>query len=212
MIFDPFWAYDFMILHCWEEILLLLHFSLDGARRLLCRAAQPITHTSGSGTGRLQLYRKALCCCAQSLLIRSDNLNEQSSEWRTKGNTAGRQALLAVQPLTFFFLKNKKRKKKKLVRSITLTPKWEIWNIQSEISLKVLNISVDFFFGLLTITVIQITDQSALWRRNWYLGSCVQRALNPDGAKEKGAFLGLGGTAQEMHEQAQGQHWWHCKV
>lgn len=85
MIFGPFQAYDFMILHHWQWIFLLLHFSLDGARRLLCRAAQPITHMSGSGTGRLQLYRKALCCYARSLLIRSDNLNEQSSKWRTKG-------------------------------------------------------------------------------------------------------------------------------
>lgn len=32
-----------------------------------------------------ELYRKALCCCAQCLLIRCDNLNEQSSKWRTKG-------------------------------------------------------------------------------------------------------------------------------
>lgn len=117
-----------MILHHWERIFLLLHFSLDGARRLLCRAAQPITHMSGSGTGRLQLYRKALCCCARSLLIRSDNLNEQSSKWRTKGKYCWQicSASCATPNPNCF---------KKEAGSISPTPKWEISNIHLEISL-----------------------------------------------------------------------------
>lgn len=131
MIFDLFQVHGFMILHHREWIFLLLHFSLDGARRLLCRAAQPITHMSGSGTERLQLYRKALCCCARSLLIRSDNLNEQSSKWRTEGKYCWHTcfASCALPPCNYniyiFF---------KEVESISLTPKWKIWNIHIEIS------------------------------------------------------------------------------
>lgn len=81
MIFGSFWAYDFMI-HHWEWIFYccISAWTVQGdcSAELLNQLLICLAVALGGCSCT------ALCCCAQSLLIRSDNLNEQSSKWRTE--------------------------------------------------------------------------------------------------------------------------------
>lgn len=79
--FTPFKAYDSSLLTLFFFCFSISAWTVQGdcSAELLNQLFMP-----GSGAGKLQLYRRALCCCVQSLLTRSDNLNEQNSKWRTE--------------------------------------------------------------------------------------------------------------------------------